>query len=279
MKVKEIMEKNVVYAEVPGKSEEALSLLLKHNLTALPVVKEKTKKVVGMVSRSDFAAKPGEEQLALLMTKNVITAKDDDDIKDIVKNILVSGVKRLPVVDKDGNLTGIITSEDIVWKAIAKMNISEPIANYMLKYFVAIWEETPLNVAAEIMRLANTKIAVVLNSDSKLSGIISDADMLKAATLEERTEKSESGAGGEGEAWAWESKSVVYITKRTLELPDIKVKDVATKSVVTVTKSTTVSECAAKMARNKIEVIPVIEGEGRIIGVVRDIDLLRVLKK
>lgn len=278
MKVKEIMEREVVYAEVPGKSEEALSLLLKHNLTTLPVVKEKTKKVVGMVSRSDFASKPGEEQLALLMTKNVITAKEDDDVKDVVKSILVSGVKRLPVVDDDGNLRGIITSEDIVWKAITKLNIESQVSNYMLKYFISLWEETPLNVTAEIMRLANTKIAIVLNSDAKLSGIISDADMLKAATLEEKTEKSETGAGGEGEAWGWESKSFVYITKKSLEIPNIKVKDVATKSVVTVTKSTTVSECAAKMAKNRIEIIPVIEGEGRIIGVVRDIDLLRVLK-
>jgi len=279
MKVKEIMTKKVVYTEVPGKSEEALTLLLKNNFTALPVVKAKTKTLVGMVSRSDFAKNPGEEQLGMLMTKNVVTVREDADMKDAVKSILVSGVKRIPVVDKGSSLKGIVTSEDIVWKAITAMNIDEPISSYMLKYFTSVWSEMPLNVAVKIMNFAGTKVALVLDSNAKLAGMLTEADLLKVAQLTERTKKSELSAGSEGEAWSWDSKSVVYITKRSLEVPNITVKEIAEKKVVTATKLTTVSECAAKMAKHRIELIPVIEGEGKIIGIVRDTDLLRILKK
>jgi len=51
MKVKDIMTKDVIYAEVPGTSASALELILKHNVSGLPVVKKGTKQLVGVVTR------------------------------------------------------------------------------------------------------------------------------------------------------------------------------------------------------------------------------------
>ncbi|MFQ5975541.1 MAG: CBS domain-containing protein [Candidatus Hydrothermarchaeales archaeon] len=276
MKVKDIMNKGVIYAEVPGTGEEALNLIIQHDISGLPVVKKNTKKLAGIVTRSDFTRKPDENQLALLMAKDVITTTPDADIKEIAKIFSVAGFKRLPVV-VDEKLVGIITTEDVVWKMISKMNSKEKVVKYMVKRFPCIWKDTPLKVATEIMRLSGSRALPVLDSDAKLYGMIADSDFLKVVKLEESTKKSEMSGGTEGDVWGWDSKNIIYVTTRKLEIPDIKVSEIVPEKVVSATKNTSVSELAKKMDKHRIEQVPVIDAEGKTIGLVRDIDLLRVL--
>lgn len=277
MKVKDVMTKDVVYAEVPSSTDEALRLIIEKNVSGLPVVKKDTKELVGVVTRTDFSKEPEEGQLALLMTKDVVTVPPSEDIKNAAKTFLVSGFRRLPVVEgKD--LVGILTIEDIVWKAISKMDIKEAVSNYMVKFFTAIWEDTPINVALSIMRLSMAKALPVLDSEAKLVGMVSDKDFLKVFQLKESTKKSELSGGTEGDRWGWDSKNIIYITKRSLEIPDMAVKEIMVKKIITATKNTSVSECAKKMNSGKIEQVPIIDAEGDLIGLARDTDLLRVLK-
>jgi len=276
MKVKDIMTKDVIYAEVPGTSASALELILKHNVSGLPVVKKGTKQLVGVVTRDDFNRKPEEGQLALLMTRNVVTISPDADIKEAIEIFLREEFKRLPVVE-DGELVGILTISDIIWKYIATRKFDESIEKYMRTSLAAIWEGTPLKVSLEIMRLSNSRALPVLNDEGKLVGIVADTDLLKELEITESTEKSELFGGTEGDKWGWDSKNVIYITKKKLELPDKPVKEVMVKKVITATKKTSVSEVAKKMARARIEQVPVVDAEGNIIGIIRDVDLLKVL--
>ncbi|CAM5455344.1 CBS domain-containing protein [Streptomyces avidinii] len=52
------------------------------------------------------------------------------------------------------------------------------------------------------------------------------------------------------------------------------VNDVMTKTVVTVTPAAEFEEIATAMERWKVTAVPVIEGEGRVVGVVSEADLL-----
>jgi CBS domain-containing protein len=52
MLVKDIMTKDVICAEVPARSEEALNLIIKHNVTGLPVIKKGTKNLMGIISKT-----------------------------------------------------------------------------------------------------------------------------------------------------------------------------------------------------------------------------------
>jgi CBS domain-containing protein len=278
MLVKDIMTKDVICAQVPARSEEALNLIIKHNVTGLPVIKKGTKTLIGIISKTDFARNPEEGQLALLMTKNVITTTPDTDVKDAVKTLLVAGIKRLPVVDEENNISGIITSEDLVWKAVSNLDSDEKVVNYMMKSFTAVWKDTPLKVAFEIMQLSGSRALLVLDSNAKLYGVLTDTDLLKVAQLTESTNKSEMSGGTEGDSWGWDSKNIIYITKRSLEVPDKTAADVITEKVVTATKGTKVSECAKRMSTARIELVPVIDAEGNTVGIVRDVDLLRALK-
>lgn len=148
----------------------------------------------------------------------------------------------------------------------------------MMKSFTSVWKDTPLKVAFEIMRLSGSRALLVLDSNAKLYGVLTDTDLLKVAQLTESTNKSEMSGGTEGDSWGWDSKNIIYITKRSLEVPDKTVADVATENAITATKGTKVSDCARKMASARIELVPVIDAEGNIIGVARDIDMLRALK-
>ncbi|BDZ67744.1 CBS domain-containing protein [Methanobacterium ferruginis] len=49
-----------------------------------------------------------------IMTKKVVTIKQDDDIVDAAQLMDTHDIKRLPVVDAEGKLVGIITRGDII---------------------------------------------------------------------------------------------------------------------------------------------------------------------
>jgi CBS domain-containing protein len=278
MKIQEIMTKEVVYAEVPGRSSEALELILRKNISGLPVVKKGTREVMGVVTRDDFARHPEEGQLALLMTKEITTISPEADILEAARILENRAFRRLPVV-QNGELVGILSVSDIVRKAIAGMEIEEPIENYMEEKISAIWEGTPIKVAFELMRLSESRALPVLDSQGKLVGVIADTDLLQVTHMTESTEKSEISLGTEGDRWGWDSKDIIYITKKRLELPDQVVGEVMVRNVVSATKKTSVSECARKMAKSGVEQIPVIDAEGELIGIVRDVALLEALRK
>ena len=278
MLVKDVMTKKAVYAGVPGSADEALEVMVKKGLSGLPVVKRGTMELAGIVTQTDFAREPDESQLALLMVKDVVTTTPDAEIEEVAKTFMLSGLRRIPVVDNN-KLAGIITVNDIIWRAITKMNISKPVLKYMVKYFTTIWEEAPLTVASDIMRLSGARALPVLDSKSKLVGILGDTDFLRVSQIIESTEKSEMSGGTEGDQWGWDSKNVVYITKKSLEIPDVTVGEIMTKSVVTTTRNSKVSDCAKKMKKHNIDQLPVIDAEGSMIGLVRNSALLRVFQK
>jgi CBS domain-containing protein len=277
MKIKDIMTKEVVYAEVPGSATEALELILSKNVSGVPVVKRGTKEIMGVVTRNDFNRRPDEGQLALLMTRDVATISPEADIREAANIFRERGFRRLPVVENH-DLVGIVTVSDIVWKALARMKMNDPVGKYMEKNLTAVWEGTPLKVAYELMRISGARALPVLDSEASLVGIIGDTDVLKVVQLRESTEKSETSSSTEGDRWGWDSKSVVYITKKKLEVPDVPVKNLMVKKVITATKKTSVTECAKRMANARIEQVPIIDAEGRITGIVRDVDLIRALK-
>ena len=48
------------------------------------------------------------------MTRKVIVAKPDMTINDAAKLMVENNIKRLPVVDDEGNLIGIVTRGDLI---------------------------------------------------------------------------------------------------------------------------------------------------------------------
>lgn len=277
MKVKRVMSKKVVSVSVPGNRESALKLMRDEHISVLPVVKGDTKELVGLLTRSDLISNPDEDQIAMLMSRDLITASVSEEIETVAKDMIENNVRRVPVVDDEGNLAGIITSFDIVSKALAAMDVKSPVEDYMITTIATTWMETPLNVAFESMKLFGLKSILVLNNNAKLLGILTETDFIaESEIISERSEHS-STVGTEGDKWSWDSTSVLYIEKNHLKFSDKTVADVIGDNIEIANEKTKVSDCAKKMKQLNIEQIPITDIDGNLIGLVRASDLLKAL--
>jgi CBS domain-containing protein len=274
--IEDIMVRDVACATLPGSRDEVLKILKNKHISGVPVLKDS--RVVGIVTRTNLLQNPEEEQLALLMTRGAITIAPGADLQTAARLLLEHGIRRLPVVN-DGKLVGLVTVADVVG-AIADMNIDIPIKDYVEKQVVTIYSETPLPVAARIMELAGVKAVPILDASLELVGIISDRDVIAASVIEDSVEMSDMSSGLDDDAWTWESMrdtmSIYYSVSR-IKVPNLLGSDIMIKEPITATYIASVSDCARKMKRNRIDQIPVINSNRKLQGLLRDHDLLKPL--
>ncbi len=276
MKVKDVMTKNVIYVELPSTRDKVLEVFKRHGISAVPVLKNG--KLVGIVTVKDLLRKIEESQLALLMTENPITVGPEDSIKKVTEIFLENPFRRLPVV-KRGKLVGFLTVRDLI-KKIAEMNIDKPVKDYMCDKVICVWEEMPLNVAGEIMRLSSSELCPVLDNNAKLVGLVDEKIMLTESLIEEFIEKTQySSSSDVDDVWSWEGTRdhvIKFFEISVLKLPKEPVKNFMKKPAY-VYPQTSVSKCAREMIRNDIDHIPVLDPMDRICGIVKDKGLIRVL--
>lgn len=144
MYIKDIMTKQVITASEDDTVEKCANLLITHNLSGLPVIDDKGK-VKGMVTEGDLIRRAsrikGPAALEVLggifylespkkfmddiiksmaniakdiMTEDIITVNPDESIEDAATLLVQKNIKRLPVIDKEGNLVGIVSRKDIM---------------------------------------------------------------------------------------------------------------------------------------------------------------------
>jgi len=274
--IEDIMVRDVASVTLPGSRDEVLKILKNKHISGVPVLKDS--KVVGIVTRTNLLQNPEEEQLALLMTRNPVTISPGSDLPTAARLLLENRIRRLPVVD-EGKLVGLVTVADVVG-TIADMNIDIPIKDYVEKEVVAIYSQTPLPVVARIMELAGVKAVPVLDSNLELVGIISDRDVISASTIEDSVEMSDMSAGSDDDAWTWESMrdtmSIYYSVSR-IKVPNLIGNDIMIREPITATYITSVSDCARKMKRSRIDQVPIINSNRKLQGLLRDHDLLKPL--
>ncbi|VVB92665.1 Inosine-5'-monophosphate dehydrogenase [uncultured archaeon] len=274
--VEEVMVKDVAYTELPGSRDEVLEILKSKHISGVPIVKNH--ELVGIVTRTDLLKNPEEEQVAMLMTRSPITISPDKSIVEAARIILARNIRRLPVVDNH-SLVGLITIADIVG-AIGRLNITSPISDYIGNHVVSVWSETPISVTGAIMELADVKAVPILDSNLALIGVATDKDLISASMIEDRTEMSNMSAGSDDDAWTWESlrdTMSLYYSVSKIKLPAKPVKDVLkiTGEPETAVLSSQVSDCARKMRRHRIDQLPVITSSRKLLGLLRDKDMLR----
>lgn len=72
----------------------------------------------------EMARKIAEKKVFTLMTRDVMTVKEDAPLMDAVDHMIRKNVKRLPVVDKTGKVVGMLYERDIFF-AIVKAMLEE----------------------------------------------------------------------------------------------------------------------------------------------------------
>lgn len=151
MRIEEVMNKYPVTIDKQAPISDVAELLVKYNLTAVSVVDENNK-LIGIITEGDLLYKKvrphvphyvnvlgasiyyngiGEynsqfkkllaSSVEDLMTKEVITAKPETEVEEVVAVMLDKHLKSMPVVDEEGILIGSLGRRDII-KLIAKDN-------------------------------------------------------------------------------------------------------------------------------------------------------------
>jgi CBS domain-containing protein len=276
--VEDVMIREVASAELPGSRDEVLEILKTKHISGVPIVKNG--ELLGIVTRTDLLKNPEEEQIALIMTRNPVTISPGKSIAEAACLILENNIRRLPVVENN-KLLGILTIADIIG-AMAKMNITTPISDYLGNHVVSVWSETPITVVGAIMELADVKAVPILDSNLALVGVASDKDLIGASIIEDRTEVSNMSSGSDDDAWTWESlrdTMSLYYSVSKIKLPGYPVKDIIKfkGEPETVVSSSQVSESAKKMRRKRLDQIPVITSSRNLLGLLRDKDLLKAI--
>jgi CBS domain-containing protein len=264
------------FIEIPSTRQTALILFQKHRVNGLPVLKEGTRKLVGLITLRDFAKNPDEEQVAMIMRREVPTIEPDDEY-DIACSIMVEKeIRHLPVVF-EGMLAGIVTVKDILNRAISKLDLNIFVKDVFSEHVTAVWEDTPLLAAYTIMQASKSRTVPVVDSKGKVVGIISDVDIMRAAEIRESTATDMLTTETEGDLWSLEGKNMLYVVSKNLVFPEDKfVRDLMTKEVG-VGRRTPIKRAAKVMVTKDLKEIPVMTPEGELIGVVKDVDLLKAL--
>ena len=132
MKVRDLMTTEVVSVDESTSLKEAAQLMATHGVSGLPVVSDG--KVVGVISEADFVERSSDRARASLvellfhrgdrrrqaetvgevMTRDVVTIGPDANHVDAARLMRRKRVKRLPVVDEEGRLIGIVSRADIL---------------------------------------------------------------------------------------------------------------------------------------------------------------------
>lgn len=276
VKAEDVMNKNVIYTTLPNTRDSVLQLFKEHNISAVPIIKNGD--LAGIVTRKDLLRKIDEDQLALLMTPKPKTVQVSDPMEKVAELFANTKFRRVPVLD--GNqLVGIITLRDMVQR-ISEMDIEEMVKEHISVSSTCVWEDTPLNIVGEVMRVANAELCPVLDSGAEIVGIVDEKIMLTESLIEEFMEQtSYSSSSDSDDEWAWDSIrdfSVKYFEVSVVKLPKEPVKNYM-KDPAFVYPQTLVPKCAREMVRKDIDHIPVLDVENRLMGMVDDKELVKVL--
>ncbi|MDO4439459.1 MAG: IMP dehydrogenase [Eubacteriales bacterium] len=95
--------------------KDAEELMAKYRISGVPIVKE-DKKLIGIITNRDLLfesdlTKPIKDNMTPI--ENLVTAKEGTSLEDAKKILAKAKVEKLPIVDDNGILKGLITIKDI----------------------------------------------------------------------------------------------------------------------------------------------------------------------
>lgn len=286
--VAEIMTRHITTVSRDTTARQVAELLLGKLFKAVPVVDEK-RQVVGIVTDGDllrnaqmparlaigerldmadlqeFLAQVSRNKTAAdIMTSPVITAQHDEALGHVVQRLLQHNLKRMPVVDADGRLVGMVSRLDLL-RAVAGQKAGEQehaplvhpgktIGELMTTPIPAVTINDDLTDVLQQLLKSEAKRVIVLDEQQHPVGIITDGDVvarvspvIRRNVLQTLTAKVLGTDVKRGEATAGELMS---------------------EKVLTAPPDTGVVQAVALMLREGRKRLVVIDEKGQAIGIV-----------
>jgi CBS-domain-containing membrane protein len=125
MQVEHLMSKQVVSCTPEDSLARAAQLMWDHDCGCLPVcLADDTHRVTGVITDRDicmhalFEGRPlAEMRVADAMSRQLYTCKPSDSLADVERIMCEAKIRRLPVVNAEGSLVGMITLADLAREA------------------------------------------------------------------------------------------------------------------------------------------------------------------
>lgn len=175
---------------------KAAKLMLEVDLRSLPVGPSKAE-IIGVIS--DIALldrvaqeKFGKEKVEKYMTTDVITLGPSDTVAKALATMRDHGISRIPVVDEEGRLEGLVTLHDLIvrfikprFRAQAGEVVGEKIPPFsmklrdvMIRGVITILPDATVREAVATMKDNDIDGLVVVNEENKVVGILTMKDLL-----------------------------------------------------------------------------------------------------
>lgn len=305
IKVRDAMTPSPKTVSTASPLREAVQILLSSVFSGLPVVDKKNRPVGvltqgDLISRGGLPLRPGmlaesdgdriESALSSIadksagdsMTKPVITVGEDKQLSEAVDIMLSKGVKRLPVVNKEGKLCGMISRLDIFrtvmheapdWKSFQAQKVDvdrlNTVGDILRRDTHTVSPETSIEEVIRIIDQNDIQRVAVIDDSAKLLGIISDRDLLVFFKQEQ-----------DG-IWGLLAKVKKPFVQDACHgdfrqcLIDTKAGSVMTTDLITVREDMLIEDAIRIMIQKAIKRLPVVDTEGRFQGMVSRDSLLR----
>lgn len=302
--VAHVMREEIVTVPRTAPVAEVVTLLLERGLRSAPVV-DAAGRLVGIITDGDLLRRaglmtriglqkelPADQVHALLaalrqssltageiMTTPVISVRSDEPVRNAVAQMVRHDLKRLPVVNEDGRLMGMVSRIDIfrtmafhhggaaaVGEDAPRMGRS--VTELMYTDVPTVGPEASLETIVQALEASGRRRVVVVDPERRVLGIITDGDLLRRSQqkqhpgLMERLRSLLVGAPAVGQV-----------------LPDAgeRAADLMTAPVITVRPDTPVTEALQLMTTHAVKRLPVVDAQGRLIGLLGRASVLRGL--
>ncbi|WP_427924217.1 CBS domain-containing protein [Streptomyces sp. cg40] len=235
-KIGSVMTTEVVRATYGTSFKEVARLLGEHRISGLPVVDEDDK-VVGVVSETDLMARQAEapdpyepkkrfrfagltrsarrraakaraRTAGQLMTEPAVTVHATDTIVEAARTMAQHRVERLPVLDEEDRLVGIVTRRDVLQVFLrSDTDIHDEVVEEVLVR--ALWQaprsidvsvvEGVVTLAGQMERKSETEIA--LSMTRQIDGVVAVVDQLTYRRDDSQLRPEEQRFHGVTEDW------------------------------------------------------------------------------
>ena len=264
MQIKNLMSEDLITIDKDQNLSDALKLLRKNNVSRLPVTNNK--QLVGIISERDIANKLGSSKyenmpasrlhISSVMVKDVITAQQTMQLKNVAAIMLEKSIGSLPIVDENDAMVGIVSKADFVTLAVGiafdKITVSEIMSNEV----TSVSPQERLIHARRLMLESKVGRLPVIE-DGKLVGMLTSKDLMRAfidfrKNVPEKYQKS--------------------------QIKEVFVGDIMSLKPTFTSKETTITEISKVMMETGYNGLPVVEDD-KVIGIITQTDILRLIEK
>ena len=223
------------------------------------------------------------KQVREAMTSPAVNISEDALATDAVNLMVEKEFKRLPVVDKNGKLTGMLSRVDIFrtimrespdWRAFQSQKIQvnnlRVVADIMRRDTVAVQAETPVEEVLRIIDQNDIQRVAVVDDEGTFLGLISDHDLLVAFAdfhpgiwdyFVSLMPFSERGRAKKGLRTHLQLRAAAEVMKTNL---------------ITVREDTLIEDAIRLMTEKALKRLPVLDADGKFKGMISRDALLRI---